>query len=270
MTLGEKIARQRKNQNLTQEQLANLLGVSRQSISKWESDITYPETDKLVKMGQLFSCSMDYLLKETVTDTETAQKSTASASAFSSLYSNVKKRCKERKSEKTVFGMPLYHIGWNAKGFIAIGINAKGVISVGLFSRGAVSVGLLSFGLLSFGLLSVGLAAFAASFALGLLSVGAIAVGLFAIGAICIGIVSCGALSVGCLSVGALAVGHYAAVGDYARALYAVGNTEAYGSVYVHLGKLTQTELAYMKVWLDANVPNYLSWAKEIFLYFIR
>lgn len=270
MTLGEKIAKQRRNRNYTQEQLANLLGVSRQSISKWESDIAYPETDKLVKMGQLFSCSMDYLLNESVTNAEAPRESTEAASVFASLYSKMKKRYKEKKSDRTVFGMPLYHIGWNAKGFIAIGINAKGVISIGLFARGVVSIGALSFGLLSFGLLSVGLAAFATSFALGLLSVGAIAVGLFAIGAICVGIVSCGALSVGCLSVGALAVGHYAAVGDYAWALLAVGNTEVYGDVYEHLGKLTQIELAYMKDWLNANVPNYLSWAKTIFLFLIR
>ena len=64
MTLGEKIAKQRKELNYTQEQLADILGVSRQSISKWESDIAYPETDKLIKMGKLFDCSMDYLLNE--------------------------------------------------------------------------------------------------------------------------------------------------------------------------------------------------------------
>lgn len=73
MTLGEKIARQRKELNYTQEQLADILGVSRQSISKWESDITYPETDKLIELGKLFNCSMDYLLKEEVTEKYAAQ-----------------------------------------------------------------------------------------------------------------------------------------------------------------------------------------------------
>ena len=68
MTLGEKIAKQRKELNYTQEQLADILGVSRQSISKWESDIAYPETDKLIELGKLFDCSMDYLLKEEVTE----------------------------------------------------------------------------------------------------------------------------------------------------------------------------------------------------------
>ena len=45
-----------------------MLGVSRQSISKWESDLAYPETDKLIELGRLFDCSMDYLLKEDVTE----------------------------------------------------------------------------------------------------------------------------------------------------------------------------------------------------------
>lgn len=75
MTLGEKIAKQRKELNFTQEQLADILGVSRQSISKWESDIAYPETDKLIELGKLFDCSMDYLLKEDVIEKNGAQAS---------------------------------------------------------------------------------------------------------------------------------------------------------------------------------------------------
>ena len=75
MTLGEKIARQRKESNYTQEQLADILGVSRQSISKWESDIAYPETDKLIELGKLFDCSMDYLLKEEITEKDGVQTS---------------------------------------------------------------------------------------------------------------------------------------------------------------------------------------------------
>ena len=54
--------------NYTQEQLADILGVSRQSVSKWESDISYPETEKLIELGKLFECSMDYLLKNEATE----------------------------------------------------------------------------------------------------------------------------------------------------------------------------------------------------------
>lgn len=73
MTFGEKLSVLRKEKNYTQEQLADILGVSRQSISKWESDIAYPETDKLIAMGKLFECSMDYLLKEEVTEKGTIE-----------------------------------------------------------------------------------------------------------------------------------------------------------------------------------------------------
>lgn len=66
MTLGEKLAKARKEKNITQEQLADNLGVSRQAISKWESGVTYPETDKLIRMSELFDCSLDYLLKENI------------------------------------------------------------------------------------------------------------------------------------------------------------------------------------------------------------
>ena len=75
MTLGEKLSKLRKEYNYTQEQLADILGVSRQSISKWESDIAYPETDKLIELGKLFDCSMDYLLKEDVIEKNGAQAS---------------------------------------------------------------------------------------------------------------------------------------------------------------------------------------------------
>ena len=68
MTLGEKLSKLRKEYNYTQEQLADILGVSRQSISKWESDIAYPETEKLIELGKIFECSMDYLLKDEVAE----------------------------------------------------------------------------------------------------------------------------------------------------------------------------------------------------------
>lgn len=74
MTLGEKIWKLRKENNITQEQLAATLGVSRQAISKWESDTTYPETDKLIRISKLFDCSLDYLLKDDIKEPEETQQ----------------------------------------------------------------------------------------------------------------------------------------------------------------------------------------------------
>ena len=66
MSLGENLQFLRKQENMTQEQLAEVLEVSRQSVSKWESDTTYPETDKLIQLADLFHCSLDDLMRKDV------------------------------------------------------------------------------------------------------------------------------------------------------------------------------------------------------------
>lgn len=64
MKLSEKIIELRKSNGMTQEELAAICNVSRQSISKWEADIALPETEKLLLLGELFHVSMDVLLKD--------------------------------------------------------------------------------------------------------------------------------------------------------------------------------------------------------------
>ena len=64
MILGEKIVLLRKKNNYSQEDLANELGISRQSVSKWESGNSIPDLDKIIKMSSLFGVSTDYLLKD--------------------------------------------------------------------------------------------------------------------------------------------------------------------------------------------------------------
>ncbi len=64
MKLSEKIVELRKANGMTQEELAAVCGVSRQSISKWEADIALPETEKLLILGETFRVSMDILLKD--------------------------------------------------------------------------------------------------------------------------------------------------------------------------------------------------------------
>ncbi|MCH5151392.1 MAG: leucine-rich repeat protein [Clostridiales bacterium] len=67
MSVGDKLSRLRKENNYTQEQLADILGVSRQAISKWESDVAYPETDKLIRLSMLYHVTLDYLVKDDAT-----------------------------------------------------------------------------------------------------------------------------------------------------------------------------------------------------------
>lgn len=64
MKLADKIYELRKARGFTQEELADLCCVSRQSISKWEAGIVVPEIDKLLLLGQIFSVSLDVLLKD--------------------------------------------------------------------------------------------------------------------------------------------------------------------------------------------------------------
>lgn len=64
MTLGEKIQKERKEAGLSQEDLGEQLGVSRQAVSRWECNNGYPETEKLIRICQIFHVSLDYLLGE--------------------------------------------------------------------------------------------------------------------------------------------------------------------------------------------------------------
>ena len=66
MSLGENLQFLRKKDNITQEQLAEQLEVSRQSVSKWESDAAYPEMEKILQMCDLFHVSMDDLVRNDV------------------------------------------------------------------------------------------------------------------------------------------------------------------------------------------------------------
>lgn len=64
MILADKIMSLRKKCGWSQEDLAEQLGISRQSVSKWESGMSIPDLDKIVKMSALFDISTDYLLKD--------------------------------------------------------------------------------------------------------------------------------------------------------------------------------------------------------------
>lgn len=68
MDISEKILSLRKAHDLTQEQLAEKLAVSRQSVSKWESGQAMPEVDKLIALSDVFQVTSDYLLKPSEID----------------------------------------------------------------------------------------------------------------------------------------------------------------------------------------------------------
>ena len=76
MSLGKNIQYLRKQKKVTQEQLAEIMSVSRQTISRWEADEIVPELNKLISLSDIFSCKLDNLVKEDMT-------------AFDEIYSEI-------------------------------------------------------------------------------------------------------------------------------------------------------------------------------------
>lgn len=68
MILADKIIKQRKALGMSQEELAEQVGVSRQAISKWESTNTIPDLDRIVTLSEVFGVSTDYLLLDEIDD----------------------------------------------------------------------------------------------------------------------------------------------------------------------------------------------------------
>ena len=75
MKFCEKLQKLRKEKGYSQEQLADLLDVSRQSVSKWESGTTYPEMDKLLSLCKIFDVTLDDLTNDEITDKTIKEKS---------------------------------------------------------------------------------------------------------------------------------------------------------------------------------------------------
>lgn len=82
MKFSDNLKKLRKDMNLSQEELADKLGVSRQSISKWESGVVYPEMDKMVQLCKIFNLSMDDLLNSDVHEINNTKQAKNSINKF--------------------------------------------------------------------------------------------------------------------------------------------------------------------------------------------
>ncbi|MDF2543726.1 MAG: transcriptional regulator, family [Herbinix sp.] len=194
MKFCDKLIQLRREKGYSQEQLADMLNISRQSVSKWEAGQSMPELSKLLILSDVFSVSVDYLLKEDQIDHNDKSDATAT-STMNDVPSNIAptviyypyQRNYEFKSKQTVMGVPLVHINMGhgfkvAKGIIAIGNISIGLLSIGGFSLGGISVSGIGLGLLAFGGIAIGGIAFG-GVAIGILSIGAVAIGFYTLGA---------------------------------------------------------------------------------------
>ena len=255
MTIGERIAEERKKKGMTQEDMAEKLNLSRQAISKWESGSSFPDTENLLKLSFLFSVSVDYLLKGEMVEEKNGEEE---KEVFHLPYSSLS-RMKERHSEKTLWGLPLWSVGRNAKGFFALGFRSEGIFSLGFFSKGVFSLGCLTLGGISVGMASLGLLSLGA-FSGGIISFGAVSLALMAsVGAISISPLSIGSLSLGEISIGAFSRGRFFAYGDDAKALVALASTKAEGT-WAELLPLPSSKAEALFLTLKDNIPSRLSW----------
>lgn len=74
MTIADRIQSLRKTKGISQEELADQIGVSRQAISKWESEQSCPELDKIILLSDYFDVTTDYLLKGIEAKSDTGEK----------------------------------------------------------------------------------------------------------------------------------------------------------------------------------------------------
>lgn len=220
MNFAEHLTALRKQRGWSQEELGSQIGVTRQTVSKWEMGQSTPELEKLVELSQLFGMSIDRLVgleqtgEEGVTSSYHQTRSEVrSLGVYYEYISSIK-----------VFGLPLIHIrlGFGprlAKGIIAVGNCAVGVVAVGSCSLGLVSLGGATLGLLlAFGGLSFGLVA-----------LGGVAIGGFAVGGCALG---------QWLALGGGAFSNYLAIGGGAWS----GGLAIGGSAYGHIAIGTEAK----------------------------
>ncbi len=113
MIFAEKLIKLRKKNGWSQEDLAMHMGVSRQSVSKWESMTSIPDLDKIVKLSKLFGVSTDYLLKDQM---EEAEESGLAVEEQHDAYM----RCKVTLDEATRYMQETERAAWSTATGVAV------------------------------------------------------------------------------------------------------------------------------------------------------
>ncbi|NLK99122.1 MAG: helix-turn-helix transcriptional regulator [Clostridiales bacterium] len=218
MRLGDKLIQLRRERGYSQEQLANMLDVSRQSVSKWEADQSIPEINKLIMLSDIFGVAVDDLIRDDIELLPLDKRQAMSTGEHNVNHANGNYPNRiygygfyEYKSKTKVFGIPLVHVKTGYGIQVARGIIAIGNISIGVVSIGGVSVGGICFGGVGLGLLAI------AGLALGGIALGGAAIGIFALGAMALGMYSVGAMALASeIAAGGLAYGR-TAIGSIAK-----------------------------------------------------
>lgn len=249
MTLGEKIYSLRVKNGLSQEAFGEKLGVSRQSVSKWETDQSVPELDKIVMISELFTVTTDYLLKESAAEPASGQwkgttaaggpgqwNGASTAAGGSGQWNGVSTAAEgfgqwtkasgaEQASDVWGESSDTEQDAYECRGRAVVkrgfsyeykskrswrGMPLVHVnIGFGRSAKGVIAIGLAAKGIVAIGLAGLGVITLAPVGIGLLLSAGIVAIGGIALGDFAIGVVAIGAFCVGIFSMGALAVGQF-------------------------------------------------------------
>lgn len=285
MKFSNKLIQLRKEKGFSQEDLANSIGVSRQSVSKWESDQSMPDLPKLIQLSEIFHVSIDYLVKESITQrnpeknsvspensgqTRTADSSGEVLHRLDRIENTINKNMAAPGKEyeyisKTKIGrLPLVHIHYRswASGtispfFMNLGYQTRFMAIRGDYSvkaKGIIAIGNNATGLISIGLWAKGL------ISLGLISVGGLALGVFSLGLLAMGIICAGLAAVGIIAFGILAMG-ISVIGIYTSGVASLGKEVAVGvSSSGHVSVGTQEAKGTYTLLTDAATTKEAVW----------
>lgn len=244
MKFNENLIELRKQKGYSQEELAYQLGVSRQSISKWESGLSIPELERIIELADLFEISIDDLVRD---------NGYATNNANTINHDELKKAIRsaydiEYKSKWNILGVPLVHINIGRGKKVAKGILAVGTIAYGLISIGGFSIGLFSFGIISIALIALG------PVAIGGLSIGALSIGYVALGGLAIGVYALGGCAIASnVAIGGMAHGEVA-IGQSVKGLYTMEN---------YTGLTSREVIPFIEQ--HANVSGIFQWLMNLF-----
>ena len=262
MEFRERLYQLRRGRGISQEELANAVGVSRQAVQKWEAGASTPDLNNLSALADYFSVTLDYLVRGA--EASAAPEAPVQQTIIQNYYRGLHY---EYRSKRILWGLPLVHINLQdrglcrAKGIIAIGNVATGLVAIGGFSAGLLTIGGLGIGLLSLGGITVGAAA-AGGLAFGLLA--ALGGCAFSLG---------GAFG-GCaisrfVAMGGAAIGQYAAGGAAYGSLLAIGQDAGSASgLALTLEQLHALELSPSELlsWLQGQAPEAPRWVLRLLL----
>ena len=272
MKFCDKLLLLRKRHGYSQEQLADLLGISRQSVSKWESGQAMPELIKMIQISDLFSVPIDDLVRDErelsqktadhyentsragstepgaeggVSDEELRQNLEEMKDTIHEISKSVGvPACFEYKSRISIGGIPLIHIHFS-KVIFRIGVFPynRTRVAKGIFAAGDMAVGVVSFGVFSIGVIPIGM----------------LSIGLFAVGMVAIGVIAFGLSAIGIYAIGGAALGLRAAAGVSVSARTAVGTDEAKGLFQMLTGR-EHKDFSAIQEFLLSHTPEMPRW----------